>query len=231
MYTLDDFMKMDELEQAEQNKILTEIRELTTQVEQLKQKMSEATNAGKIQDYTAADAEYRAINARLRYLREQMAKPALLYTRENVLTAWADYAEEYNDMITGKLADYELARHELAKQFMELVTWQAKALKVRDQLNRLAKKAAGAEAWGSSIDKDLADLELIPAEQKTCVKYDGRSVPVDVAFFCLHSDLARDLYGDLVQIVGLQIPVNLDDSHRNTGAWAGLVRSMLGLNM
>ena len=149
MLTAMQLMEIEKLEAEAIAPLQAELSELADQASELHARMGEAMQKNNMKAYQQYDTEHRAISARMDYLQNKIQHPDPLYTKESVLSAWADYAADYNADIWPLIAEYHKARKALAEQYgLELgetelaVRAEAFAIRAGGRSARVAKQFA-----------------------------------------------------------------------------------------
>ena len=201
MYTMKELLNMGQIEQQARARIRGEIARLKARAAEMEAAKGKALETEDMEAYNRADFTSKSTQAQLDKQRAELAhiESAHSYTDDNVLMAWADYADEYNGHFAQALADYEAARYELAHKFRDLITMQGKALCVRESMQRLLHPA---DVLHFTTDSRLAALDMIPNDAHTRARTDpnGNSALVDAIYFCAHDDLPRGAYSTVAQI-------------------------------
>ena len=196
-----ELLNMGQIEQQARARIRGDIATLKARAAEMETIKSKALEAEDAETYNKADFTSKSIAAQLDKQRAELdhLEQAHSYTDDNVLMAWADYADEYNGRFAEALAEYEAARYELAQKFRDLITMQGKALCVRESMHRLLHPA---DVLHFTTDSRLAALDMIPNDAHTRARTapNSNSALVDAIYFCAHDDLPRGAYSTVAQI-------------------------------
>ena len=199
MYTINELLNMRKIEQQTRASIMGEIDSLQRRAAEMKATMDKALEDGAADEYGKAAFAVKSIQMQIDRQQEQLKKTRL-YTDDNVLDAWKEFALDYNVQFAAALAEYEAARYELAHKFRDLMTMQGKAQLVRAEMDRLLHQ--GDADLHITFDNRLAPLDTIPNDQQYRVRPVGshNAALVDAVFFCQHDDIPRARYSDMAQI-------------------------------
>ena len=191
MLTAMQLMEIEKLEAEAIAPLQAELSELADQASELHARMGEAMQKNNMKAYQQYDTEHRAISARMDYLQNKIQHPDPLYTKESVLSAWADYAADYNADIWPLIAEYHKARKALAEQYKAIVKKQSEAQGVQAKLSTLLNRLYGSP-FNFSPAAGMKELETLPHGNKLqCTPIGMRQpVTVDVAYFTLNGDLS-----------------------------------------
>lgn len=205
MYTFDDFTNFDRVETQRREKLSADLARLLDRAQELAQAMKEAAEAEDTKAYSKAETEYNAIRAQVTAKEAAMKRPAE-YTRENVLSVWADYAAEYNADFAELRARYEAARHDAARLYLDMVQAQGRALAYRQTFARLA----GYDPARYEHPADLAELATLPRDAE--VRHNGRSdaISADALCYMLSGDIPRTAYFGIKQVTQAQVPEKIN---------------------
>ncbi len=195
MRVMDEILRIDVRSIQERSKLEDEARELTARIGDLQKTMDQAIAEGDTPYnrgvYERADSEQRKLIARLGFVKNLLAVPRPMVTRQEVLEAWQQYAERYNASVEPDLIKYDKARRELAKQFQTIVRKQNEAMKVRDKLTAVLEALPGGVEFNifGAADPEMEPIEGLPSTKP--VVYEGQYTTGDLAFFASHGDLPQ----------------------------------------
>lgn len=213
MYSFDDFMNMDTLQEKALEAIRADIAKLTARRAEAMTALKMAATRGDAKAYNKADDEARALDAQIAEKTAEMAHP-VPYTPEDVLAAWADYAEGHNAAMAEKMGEYEAARHEAAQTYRAMIDLQNEALFTRLRFAALA----GLPTQFTDFN-GMAPVTLLNKGQRAKGETGGRYVPIDMLYFILTGEYPRGNYPGMVQVIDSQTPADIL-SYMPTGAEA-----------
>lgn len=205
MFTLEDFARFDRVETQRKEQLAADLDRLMGRAQDLAQAMKTAAEAEDTKGYIKAEAEYNAIRAQIAAKEAAQGSAGKQYTHADVLTTWADYAAQRNAEYAAKLAEYEAARREAARLYLDLVMDQGRALEYRQTFARLA----GGD--GVTVPDDLAPLDLLPRDAETAHKgprYDP--ISADALCYMLAGDIPRTAYAGVKSITHTQTPAAIN---------------------
>ncbi len=114
------------------------IAELEGRVADLKGKAQTAAEAGRVDEYKAANSAAQDAEASLYVARVQLQKTDFNIPEKDIKAAWADYAAAYNKKLEKMSSALESKRKELLADYKAMVDLQAEAFEARELLARLA---------------------------------------------------------------------------------------------
>lgn len=207
MRVMDEIMRIDVRSIRERSKLEDEARELTARIGVLQKTMDEAIAEGDTPYnrgvYERADSEQRKLIARLGFVKNLLAVPRPMVTRQEVLEAWRQYVERYNAGVEPDLIKYDKTRRELAKQFRAIVRKQNEAMKVRDRLTAVLDALPGGVEFNifNAPDPEMEPVETLPSTKP--VIFENQYTTGDLAFFASHGDLPyNEVWGYDVVVSG-----------------------------
>ena len=114
------------------------IAELEGRVADLKGKAQTAAEAGRVDEYKAANSAAQDAEASLYVARVQLQKTDFNIPEKDIKAAWADYASAYNKKLEKMSSAFDGKRKELLADYKAMVDLQAEAFAARELLARLA---------------------------------------------------------------------------------------------
>lgn len=106
MIAIKELMSVEVTAAEAKAKLEAEAQQLAAEAAKQQAAMDEAIARGDMADYSRHETKRRAVVARLAHVRSKIANPDPCYTKEDVLSAWADYCADYNASIAPLIADY-----------------------------------------------------------------------------------------------------------------------------
>lgn len=191
--TMEEVKNLHNSDVISKEKLANEIRELSERSATVDRELSDAAEARNVTKYATLKAEKEMLADAIRTKRTRLVNSKLSYdTREAALSAWTRHASKFNVEFAKKKRDYELAKHRLAGQFMELFEMQRAALVDRAVVNSLVNDDDRAVQM-NVIDGSMANLELIATP--SCfdnTHYQGKQYSPDAAFFEAAGEIDRE---------------------------------------
>lgn len=201
MYTIDELLNMGKIEQQTRASIKGEIDTLQRRAAEMQATMTKALEDEDAETYSKSEFTSKSIQAQLEKQRARLAQldQSHGYTDDNVLTAWAEYAAEYNARFADALAEYEAQRYNLALEFRKLITMQGQALCVLNAMDRLLHPVD--KSWFTR-DPRLAQLDQLPNDRGHQAKPMTGANPalIDAIYFCVYNDLPRGMFDTVASI-------------------------------
>ncbi len=207
MYTHDELRNIEAIRESKRGEIREQMAALEAQLAEAEINMRMAATAQDKKAYLAAENEQRAIEAQMAILHDRLADPAPV-SRENILSVWSDYADEYNRGFDKKLVAYKAARKKAAQLYMELAKDQRAALTERAYFARMLGGDPTQLSLGFSALPEMAALHLMENGYETRAQaFTGSSdAQADLICYILTGDLPRGSFGGLRQIIDNQMP-------------------------
>ena len=136
--SFDDLERMLTAAENTRQKLSEEINELTRQKSECHAEAQAAAEAGDVDSYMEKHKAEERIDAQIFVKRTQMDRISTTASREDVMSAWADYSKRYDSEFEKVWADYLKSRTASYNLFMKVCRLQNDALKTRERCACLA---------------------------------------------------------------------------------------------
>lgn len=210
MYTYNELKNIEAIREAKREEIRAQLADIERKRREAETDMRMAAAAMDKKAFLDAENEQRALEAQLGALRDKLANPAPV-ERENILLAWNDYADEYNQTFDKKLEAYTAARKKAAALYLDLAKAQGAALVERDRFARMLGADPAYLAAGFSDLPEMARLHLLQNGHETRVSaYTGGKGQIEPLCYILTGDLPRWTFAGLKQIVDSRLPASIN---------------------
>lgn len=143
---------------AEEDKRNGLISELESKIAALASAAEAAAAKGDVEEYMAKSDEQHKDEALLYVLRKSNKKAQV--SGDEVTSAWTSYREDYSKQFEKAFGDYCKKREALAAAYMGLVEMQNEALKMREQLGKLAGLSGEKQIYELTYDEAYPDFKL-----------------------------------------------------------------------
>ena len=171
-----------------------EIRDLRGQLDAADAALEAEADAGNLDEYLKKQGQKNILAAKLKIAEHQLDKVKAEFTPDNVVDAWNDYQGDYSKTFDKKRTEYEKARKDLYRLYLEMVDMQNEALAAREKCARLIGKEEQEPNFIADFNSvypefplTLIDLPAVPITDRRLLEV----LPPDQRFF-LSAGLASD---------------------------------------